>query len=245
MYAALLAHQGEAATSSLRPCVSGGAPLPVPVLHGFEARFACTVLEGLGMSECSPVVSFNRPDRPRKAGSVGTPIEGVEVRVLGPDGTPVPRGETGELAVRGHNVMKGYWNRPDATAEALLDGWLRTGDPVREDEDGYLFVVDRKKDMIIRGGYNIYPREIEEVLYEHPDVLEAAVPGAPHASLGEDVAAAVVLRPGARPHPDELRGFVRDRVAPYKYPRRIVYLAALPKGTSGKIFKREIVLPPE
>jgi long-chain acyl-CoA synthetase len=243
MYAALLAEPGEADTSFLRLCFSGGASLPAPVLHGFEKRFACTILEGFGMSECSPVVTCNHPDRPRKAGSIGTPIEGVEVRVLAPDGTPVPRGETGELAVRGHNVMKGYWNRPDATAEAVPDGWLRTGDVVREDEDGYLFVVDRKKDMIIRGGYNVYPREIEEVLYEHPDVLEAAVLGVPHATLGEDVAAAVVLRPGAEQHPDELRRFVKERVAPYKYPRTILYLDALPKGPSGKVLKREIAIP--
>ncbi|WP_369172842.1 long-chain fatty acid--CoA ligase [Streptomyces sp. R28] len=243
MYAALLAHPEDTDTSSLRLCVSGGASLPVPVLHGFEKRFDCAVLEGFGMSECSPVVSFNHPDRPRKPGSVGTPVEGVEVRVLAPDGTPVPRGETGELAVRGHNVMKGYWNRPDATAETVPDGWLRTGDLVREDEDGYLFVVDRKKDMIIRGGYNIYPREIEEVLYEHPDVLEAAVLGIPHDTLGEDVAVAVVLRPGAEQRPDELRRFVKDRVAPYKYPRHIHYLDTLPKGPSGKILKREIDVP--
>jgi long-chain acyl-CoA synthetase len=243
MYAALLAHPEDTDTSSLRLCVSGGASLPVPVLHGFEKRFDCAVLEGFGMSECSPVVSFNHPDRPRKPGSVGTPVEGVEVRVLAPDGTPVPRGETGELAVRGHNVMKGYWNRPDATAETVSDGWLRTGDLVREDEDGYLFVVDRKKDMIIRGGYNIYPREIEEVLYEHPDVLEAAVLGIPHDTLGEDVAVAVVLRPGAEQRPDELRRFVKDRVAPYKYPRHIHYLDTLPKGPSGKILKREIDVP--
>jgi long-chain acyl-CoA synthetase len=243
MYAALMAEPGEADTSSLRLCVSGGASLPVPVLHGFEKRFECVVLEGFGMSECSPVVSFNHLGRPRKAGSIGTPVEGVEVRVLAPDGTPVPRGETGELAVRGHNVMKGYWNRPDATAEAVVDGWLRTGDLVREDQDGYLFVVDRKKDMIIRGGYNVYPREIEEVLYEHADVLEAAVLGIPHDTLGEDIAAAVVLRPGAEQQPDELRRFVKERVAPYKYPRTILYLDVLPKGPSGKILKREIAVP--
>ena len=243
MYAALLQQPSGTDTSSVRLCVSGGASLPVPVLHAFEKQFDCAILEGFGMSECSPVVSFNHPDRPRKPGSVGTPIEGVEVRVLGPDGTPVPRGETGELAVRGHNVMKGYWNLPEATAETIVDGWLRTGDLVREDEDGYLFVVDRKKDMIIRGGYNVYPREIEEVLYEHPDVLEAAVLGIPHDTLGEDIAAAVVLRPGVGQDPTELQQFVKDRVAPYKYPREIIFLDALPKGASGKILKREITFP--
>ncbi|WP_328842779.1 long-chain-fatty-acid--CoA ligase [Streptomyces sp. NBC_00258] len=243
MYAALLQQQSDADTSSLRLCVSGGASLPVPVLHAFEQRFGCAVLEGFGMSECSPVVSFNHLHRPRKPGSVGTPIKGVEVRVLAPDGTEVQGGAVGELAVRGHNVMTGYWQRPEATAEAIPDGWLRTGDLVRQDEDGYLFVVDRKKDMIIRGGYNIYPREIEDVLYEHPDILEVAVIGIPHDTLGEDVAAAIVLRPGVEQRPDELRQFVKDRVAPYKYPRQIVFLDGLPKGGSGKVLKREIAIP--
>ena len=243
MYSTLLAQPGDPDVSSLRLCVSGGASLPLPVLDGFEERFDCAVLEGFGMSECSPVVSFNHRDKPRKPGSVGTPIEGVEVRILTPDGAPVPRGETGELAVRGHNVMKGYWRQPEATAETIPDGWLRTGDLVREDEDGYLFIVDRKKDMIIRGGYNVYPREIEDVLYEHPDVQEVAVLGVPHDTLGEEVAAAVVLRPGTELDADKLRLYVKERVAPYKYPRRIFYVDALPKGPSGKILKREIPIP--
>ena len=241
MYTALLTAAGAAApprdTSSLRLALSGGAALPVEVLHGFEDAFDCPVLEGFGMSETSPVVSFNHPDRPRKAGSVGTPIEGVEMRLADVhDGV-------GELCVRGHNVMAGYWGRPEATAEAVVDGWLHTGDLARVDEDGYYFVVDRKKDLIIRGGYNVYPREIEEVLHEHPGIAEAAVIGVPHPVLGEEVAAAVVLRPGAAATEDDLREFVRARVAPYKYPREVWLLDSLAKGATGKILKREITRP--
>ncbi|MEU0009130.1 long-chain fatty acid--CoA ligase [Streptomyces sp. NPDC006314] len=245
MYAALLQHPDALATdvSSLRMCISGGASLPVEVLHGFERRFDCMVLEGFGMSETSPVVSFNHPDRPRKAGSIGTPIRDVEVRLLDDTGGDVAPGEVGELAVRGPNLMKGYWNRPEDTAAAIPDGWLRTGDLARRDEDGYLYIVDRKKDLIIRGGYNVYPREIEEVLHEHPAVALAAVLGVPDERLGEEVAAAVVLRPGADADTEELQRFVRDRVAAYKYPRRIWVTDTLPMGPSGKILKREIAAP--
>ncbi|MFG2603469.1 long-chain fatty acid--CoA ligase [Streptomyces sp. NPDC048514] len=245
MYAALLQHRPAASadTSSLRMCISGGASLPVEVLHGFERRFGCMVLEGFGMSETSPVVSFNHPDRPRKAGSVGTPIRDVEVRLLDDTGRDVAPGEVGELAVRGPNVMKGYWNRPEDTTAAVPDGWLRTGDLARRDEDGYLYIVDRKKDLIIRGGYNVYPREVEEVLHEHPAVALAAVLGLPDERLGEEVAAAVVLRPDAHADTEELRRFVRDRVAAYKYPRRIWLTDTLPIGPSGKILKREITAP--
>ncbi|KOX26054.1 MULTISPECIES: long-chain-fatty-acid--CoA ligase [unclassified Streptomyces] len=243
MYAALLQHPSEADVSTLRMCISGGASLPVEILHGFERRFGCPVLEGFGMSETSPVVTFNHPDRPRKAGSIGTPIRDVEVRLLDEEGRDVTPGEIGELAVRGPNVMKGYWNRPEETEAAVPDGWLRTGDLGRADEDGYLYIVDRKKDMIIRGGYNVYPREIEEVLHEHPAVALAAVVGVPHAELGEEVAAAVVLRPGARATPEELREYVRERVAAYKYPRGVWLVEKLPLGPSGKILKREITLP--
>ncbi|MFJ5775269.1 long-chain fatty acid--CoA ligase [Streptomyces sp. NPDC093094] len=243
MYAALLQHPSEADVSSLRMCVSGGASLPVEILHGFEQRFGCSVLEGFGMSETSPVVTFNHPDRPRKAGSIGTPIKDVEVRLLDDKGQDVPPGEIGELAVRGPNVMKGYWNRPQETAATVVDGWLRSGDLARQDEDGYFYIVDRKKDMIIRGGYNVYPREIEEVLHEHPAVALAAVVGVAHPQLGEEIAAAVVLRPGAEATPDELREFVRDRVAAYKYPREVWLVDKLPTGPSGKILKREITAP--
>ncbi|WP_405784689.1 long-chain fatty acid--CoA ligase [Streptomyces sp. NBC_01378] len=238
MYAAMLAadaqQPGAHDASTLRLCASGGASLPVEVLHAFEAAFDCPVLEGFGMSETSPVASFNHPDRPRKAGSIGTPIEGIELCLIdAKDGV-------GELCVRGHNIMKGYWGRPEATAETIVDGWLRTGDLATVDEDGYYFIVDRKKDLVIRGGYNVYPREIEEVLHEHPAVAEAAVIGIPHPTLGEDVAAAVALHPGNEATADELREFVRARVAPYKYPREVWILDALPKGATGKILKREI-----
>jgi long-chain acyl-CoA synthetase len=167
------------------------------------------------------------------------------MRVLGPDGMQVPLGEIGEIAIRGHNVMKGYWRRPQDTAAAIPDGWFRTGDIGKVDEDGYFFIVDRKKDMIIRGGYNVYPREIEEVLYEHPDVAEVAVVGLPDPLLGEEVAAAVALKQGATVTVDELRAHVKAQVAAYKYPRHVWFVDSLPKGPTGKILKREIVAPAE
>jgi long-chain acyl-CoA synthetase len=245
MYAAMLHHPGgaNADTSSLRVCVSGGAAMPVEILHGFEKTFGCMILEGYGLSETSPVASFNHPNAERKPGSIGTPVAGVEMRVMGPDGVELPPGEVGEIAIRGHNVMKGYWGKPEATAEAIPDGWFRTGDLARVDEDGYFFIVDRKKEMIIRGGYNVYPREIEEVLYEHPAVAEAAVVGMPHDELGEDVGAAVALKPGATATPEELQSFVKERVAAYKYPRQVWLVAELPKGPTGKILRREVRRP--
>jgi long-chain acyl-CoA synthetase len=229
--------------SSLRVCCSGGAAIPVEVLRGFEEEFGCTVLEGYGLSETSPVASFNHPHGIRKAGSIGTPIQGVEMKVGDDEGNEVPRGEVGQIFIRGHNVMKGYWQRPDATSEVMRDGWFATGDMATRDEDGLFSIVDRKKDMIIRGGYNVYPREIEEVLYEHPAVLEAAVIGVPHASLGEEVAAAVVARPGETIDLDELKAYVKEQVAGYKYPRVIWLVDELPKGPTGKILKRELVAP--
>jgi long-chain acyl-CoA synthetase len=243
MYASLLQHPTDSDVSTLRMCVSGGASLPVETLHGFERRFGCAVLEGFGMSETSPAVSFNHPDRPRKAGSIGTPIRDVEVRLLDTLGREVGTGEVGELVVRGPSLMKGYWNRPEQTREAIPDGWLRTGDLARQDEDGYLYVVGRKKDLIIRGGYNVYPREIEEVLHEHPSVALAAVVGIPDTRLGEEVGAAVVLKPGTGATPEELQEFVKQRLAGYKYPRRIWTVGTLPTGPSGKILKREITPP--
>ncbi|MBO8190488.1 long-chain fatty acid--CoA ligase [Streptomyces oryzae] len=231
--------------SGLRLAVSGGASLPVEVLHNFEREFGVTVLEGYGLSETSPVASFNLPDRPRKAGSIGLPIRGVELKLVADDGTTAGPGEVGEIAIRGENVMKGYWSRPDATAEAIRDGWFHSGDLARADEDGYYFIVDRKKDLIIRGGYNVYPREIEEVLYEHPDVAEAAVVGVPHEVHGEEVAAVVALRDGAQATAEQIRDHVRQRVAAYKYPRIVTFAEALPKGATGKILKREIVVSQE
>ncbi|WP_432168342.1 long-chain-fatty-acid--CoA ligase [Streptomyces sp. bgisy031] len=245
MYTALLNRPGRTDHDlrALRVAVSGGASLPVEVLRGFEAAFDCVVLEGYGLTETSPVAAFNHPDRTRKAGSIGTAIAGAEIRVVDEYLADVPEGQVGEFVVRGRNVMKGYWNRPEATAEAVVDGWFRTGDLGRRDADGDHHIVDRKKDLIIRGGYNVYPREIEEVLYEHPDVAEAAVVGVPHPLHGEEVAAVVALKPGASAGPDALRAYVEERVAAYKYPRVVRVVDALPKGPTGKILKREIRLP--
>jgi long-chain acyl-CoA synthetase len=245
MYAAMLHHPAaaDADASSLRTCVSGGAAMPVEILHGFEKTFGCVILEGYGLSETSPVASFNHPNAERKPGSIGTPVAGVEMRVVGPDAAVLPVGEIGEIAIRGHNVMKGYWGKPEATAEAIPDGWFRTGDLARVDEDGYFFIVDRMKELIIRGGYNIYPREVEEVLYEHPAVAEAAVVGMAHDQLGEEVGAAVALKPGAAATPEELRAYVKERVAAYKYPRHVWLVDGLPKGPTGKILRREVRRP--
>jgi long-chain acyl-CoA synthetase len=230
--------------STLRVCVSGGAALPVEVLRGFEEAFGCVVLEGYGLSETSPVACFNHPDRERKPGSIGTPIEGVEMRLVDDHREVVAPGEAGEIAIRGHNVMKGYWNRPEATADAIDSaGWFYSGDIARVDEDGCYFIVDRKKELIIRGGYNVYPREIEEVLYEHPAVREAAVIGIPHSELGEEVGAAVALKPGSETTESEIRDYVKANVAAYKYPRHVWFVDELPKGPTGKILKRAIEPP--
>jgi long-chain acyl-CoA synthetase len=247
MYAAMLhlPDADPAKTATLQVCASGGAALPVEILRGFEAKFGCVILEGYGLSETSPVASFNHPNRERKPGSIGTPIEDVEMRLIDDDWNTVPDGEIGEIAIRGQNVMKGYWGKPEATAEAMRDGWFRTGDMARVDSDGYYYIVDRKKDLIIRGGYNVYPREIEEVLHEHPAVAEVAVIGIPHPDLGEEVGAAVALKPGASATPEELRAFARDRVAAYKYPRHVWLVDALPKGPTGKILRREVHPPQE
>ena len=245
MYVALL-HRPDRAdfdVSALRMCFSGGAALPVEVLRGFEEAFGCMVLEGYGLSETSPVASCNHPDRERKPGSIGTPIRGVQMRVVDKEDHDVPQGEVGEIVIRGPNVMKGYWHRPEETAGAIRDGWFHTGDLARVDEDGYFYIVDRKKDMIIRGGYNVYPREIEELLYEHPAVAEAAVIGLPHPALGEEVGAAVTLKPGAGITAEELREHVKSLVAAYKYPRHLWIVEEMPKGPTGKILKREIVIP--
>jgi long-chain acyl-CoA synthetase len=245
MYVAMLHHPDDKAfdLSKLRLCVSGGSAMPVEVLRAFEEKFACTILEGYGLSETSPVASFNHPGRQRKPGSIGTPIEGVEMRLVDDEGGDVAPGAVGEIAIRGHNVMKGYWQKEEATREAIPDGWLRTGDMAVVDEDGYFSIVDRKKDLIIRGGFNVYPREIEEVLYEHPAVKEVAVIGVPHPALGEEIAAAVVLKEGAQATPEELQSFVKQRVAAYKYPRHVSTFDSLPKGPTGKLLKREIHMP--
>lgn len=232
--------------SSLKVAVSGGAALPLEVLREFESAFGAPILEGYGLSETSPVVSFNQRDGIRKAGSIGTAVRGAQLRIMNDDGEPVAAGEVGEMAVAGPYVMKGYWRNPEATAAAIRDGWFYTGDLARQDEDGVYFIVDRKKDLILRGGYNVYPREVEEVLYQHPAVAEAAVIGRPDPEHGEEIIAVVALKadaPGAaQPEQlaEEIRDFVKDRIAAYKYPREVRIVEALPKGPTGKILKREI-----
>jgi long-chain acyl-CoA synthetase len=245
MYGALLHHPDRESfdTSALRICITGGASMPVEVLRGFEQGFGCKVMEGYGLSETSPVACSNHPDRERKPGSIGTPLEGVEMRVVDEDDEPVAQGEVGEIVIRGHNIMKGYWQRPDATAEAMRGGWFHSGDMARVDEDGYFYIVDRKKDLIIRGGYNVYPREVEEVLYEHPKIREAAVVGVPHDEWGEEIGAAVVLHDGEELGEGEVSEYVKERIAAYKYPRLVWFVEELPKGPTGKILKREIEPP--
>ncbi len=246
MYNAMLHAEGADSTdvSTLRLCMSGGAAIPVELIRAFEDKFDCAILEGYGLSETSPVASFNHPDRERKAGSIGTPIEGVEMQVWDEEGAEVEQGEVGEIVIRGHNIMRGYWERAEATEESITaEGWFKSGDMAKVDEDGYFFIVDRKKDLIIRGGYNIYPREVEEVLYEHPAVQEAAVLAVPDEALGEEVGAAVVLKKGEEVEADELRSYVKEKIAAYKYPRKIWFTDELPKGPTGKILKREIEVP--
>jgi len=245
MYAAMLHHPDadSANTESLRTCVSGGSAIPVEVMRGFERTFGCRILEGYGLSETSSVVSFNHPDRESKPGSIGTPVSGSEMRLIDDDGQDVGVDAKGEIVVRGQNVMKGYWGRPDETRAAMPDGWLRTGDIATRDTDGYYYIVDRKKDVIIRGGYNVYPREVEEAFYQHPAVSEVAVVGIEHPELGEEVGAAVTLKPGQDVGVDDLREFVRNRVAAYKYPRHVWLADALPKNSVGKILRREVLIP--
>ncbi len=245
MYSALLhhPHRGNYDVSTLELCVSGGSALPVEVLRGFDEAFGAKILEGYGLSETTGMASFNLRDRERKPGSIGVPVGGTEMKVVDDDGNDVPQGEPGEIVMRGPFVMKGYWNRDDATREVMGDGWFHTGDIATVDEDGYFFIVDRKKDLIIRGGYNVYPREIEEVLYTHPGVLEVAVVGVAHHSLGEEVGAAIVLKDGEQVTTDDLREFAKAKVAAYKYPRVVWFLDELPKGATGKILKREIQAP--
>jgi long-chain acyl-CoA synthetase len=241
MYMGLLAVKDKERfdTTALQVAASGGASLPVEVLHKVEQTFGITLLEGYGLSETSPVASFNHPDRPTKPGSVGIPIRGVEFALHDENDNDVADGEIGEIVIRGENVMKGYWNRPEATDEAMRGGWFHSGDLARRDEDGFYFIVDRKKDMINRSGYNVYPREVEEILYAHPAVAEAAVFGVPDAMCGEEVAALVTLEEGALATEDELRDYVKGQIAAYKYPR-IIRFGPIPKGPTGKILKREI-----
>jgi long-chain acyl-CoA synthetase len=224
--------------SALRVAVSGGASLPEDIMRTFEDKYRIEVLEGYGMTETASSCSFNRPGD-RKVLSIGRPLWGVQMRVADSSGRPLPAGRehVGEILIRGHNVMKGYLGRPEATAEALRGGWLRSGDLGYVDQDGFYFIVDRAKDLVIRGGYNVYPREIEEVLYAHPAILEAAVIGKPDERLGEEVVAVVALRPGHDASAEDIIAYTRERLAAYKYPREIRFMAELPKGPSGKILK--------
>ncbi len=243
MYFALL-HYPEASQydlSSLKFCVSGGSAMPVEVMRAFDAKYGVNILEGYGLSETSPVASFNLLDRPKKPGSIGVPIEGVEMKLVDEAGKTITEPMVpGEICIKGPNVMKGYYERPEATAESIKSGWFSTGDIAHRDAEGFYYIVDRKKDMIIRGGYNVYPREVEEVLYAHPAVLEAAVIGVKHESHGEEVKAVLALKPGASATGDEIIAYCREKLAAYKYPRVVEIRESLPKTATGKILKREL-----
>lgn len=227
------------ALNSLRLCISGGASMPVALLKSFEKKFKVMVSEGYGLSEASPVTCFNPLDRPRKPGSIGPSIVNVENKVVNELGEEVPVGEVGELIVRGPNVMKGYYKMPEETAATIRDGWLYTGDLARMDEDGYFYIVDRKKDMIIVGGYNVYPREVEEVLYDHPDVVEVAVLGVPDPNFGETVKSYVVTKNPELTEAD-LLDYCAEHLAKYKIPSSVAFLEELPKNTTGKILRRAL-----
>ena len=241
MYFALLHHEPlrEPDISSLRLCMAGGAPMPVEVMRAFEEKFRVVILEGYGLSETSPVASFNVLGRTRTPGSIGYPVWGVEMTILDEQDQPVPDGERGEICIRGHNIMKGYLNRPDATQETLRGGWFHSGDIGVRDAIGSFSIVDRKKDMIIRGGFNVYPREVEEVLYAHDAIVEAAVIGVEHESHGEEVKAVVVSN-DPKLDAEDLIAWCKQRLAAYKYPRIVEFSEGLPKGPTGKILKREL-----
>ena len=241
--ALLQADLGDHDLSAMRVVVSGGAAIPGEVIRAFEEKFApVVVLEGYGLSESASTTTFNRSAEERKVLSIGKPIWGVEVQVVDEDDKALPPGESnvGEIVIRGHNIMKGYYNNPEATAEAMRGGWFHTGDLAYADDDGFYFIVDRKKDLVIRGGYNVYPREIEEVLYTHPAVAEAAVIGEPDDKLGEEVVACIAVQPGAAVTAEELIAYCKERLAAYKYPREIRFVDELPKGPTGKILKKEL-----
>lgn len=241
MLSLLMAHPrfDEVNWSSLRWCVVSAAPVPLELAAGFERRTGARVLEAYGQTEASPTISIMRMEDARP-GSCGKVVPGVEVEVRDDDGTPLPLGQSGEICARGPNIMAGYYGLEDVTRDTVRDGWLLTGDIGHLDEDGFLFITERKKDLIIRGGFNIYPRDVEEVLYEHPAVSEAGVVGAPHPTLGEEVVAFVVLLPGAQVTEDDLLAHCRARLAKYKSPSRVLFTDALPKNPVGKILKRDL-----
>ncbi|HLR62899.1 MAG TPA: fatty acid--CoA ligase family protein [Lentibacillus sp.] len=241
MYNYLLqsAENGQSDFSGIRLCISGGSAMPISLLKGFEKAFDVKVSEGYGLSESSPVTCFNPLDRPRKPGSIGTSILNVENKVVDEFSEEVPPGEVGELIVRGPNVMKGYYKMEEETTAALRDGWLYTGDMARMDDEGYFYIVDRKKDMVLVGGFNVYPREVEEVLYDHPGVAEAAVIGTPHPESGESVLAFIVASDSSL---DEaaLLEFCKGHLAKYKVPSKMEFMDELPKNTTGKILRKNL-----
>ncbi|MDR0596245.1 MAG: long-chain fatty acid--CoA ligase [Clostridiales Family XIII bacterium] len=223
----------------LRRVICGGAPLPIDTIRGMQEALALEVVEGYGLTEASPACHFNPIHGVHKAGSIGVPLPLTESKIVGADGAELPVGESGELLVKGPNVMQGYYNRPEESAATVVNGWLHTGDIAKVDEDGYFYIVDRIKDLIIVSGLNVYPREIEEALFEHPQVAEAAVIGEPDRLRGEVVVAYVVLKEGAEEiHHKELLRFLKERLAQYKLPRRINIIEALPRNSSGKVLKR-------
>ncbi len=228
--------------SSIKAVFSGAAPLPVDVMEKFEARTGARIAEAYGMTEASSVTHVNPLKGQRKFGSIGVPIIGTEAKIvdLAEPAKALGVGAVGELMVKGPQVMLGYWQAPEETAAAMIDGWLRTGDIARMDEEGYFYIVDRKKDMILSAGYNVYPREVEEVLYQHPKVLEAAVIGLPDGMRGEKIAAYLILKPGETATPAEIRTFCRERLAPYKQPRLVVFRDDLPKSLAGKVLRRQL-----
>ena len=228
------------AWKTIRYGVSGGAAMPVEVMRRFETRFGVPILEGDGPTECSPVTCVNPVDGVRKPSSVGLPVPDVEIEIFDDEGSQLPRGDVGEICVRGPNVMKGYWNLPDETAETFFGEWVRTGDVGYRDEDGYVFMIDRKKDMVIVNGMNVYPRMVEEVLYTHPAIVEAAVVGEPHETHGEIPVAYVVSAEAADLSSGELRAWCRERLGSHEVPRKVIFRDALPKNATGKILKREL-----
>ena len=243
MYTFLLqmARNEEAPFAGLRAAISGGSSLPVEILKQYKEKYDLQIYEGYGLSETSPVASFNIRTRKCKPGSIGLPIWGCNMAVMREDGTLADVDEIGEIVIQGHNVMKGYYNKETATREAIVDGWFHTGDMARMDAEGYFFIVDRKKDLIIRGGLNVYPREIEDVLYGHPAILEASVVGIPKNMGGEEeVWAFVVLKQGMEATSKEIRGYCNERLASFKCPKRVEIVDALPKGPTNKILKREL-----
>lgn len=230
----------ESIAKKLKICLSGGASLPVKVLEDFQNRFNVPIIEGYGMSEGSPIVTFNQLKIGRKPGSIGVPVWGVEVKLIDTSGNEVPIGEKGELLYRGHNVMKGYFNKPKETEETLQNGWLHSGDIAIKDEDGFYYIVDRTKDMIIRGGFNVYPREVEEIMIKHEAVSLVAVIGIPNEEHGEEIKAFVVLKEGQSVSESDLIAWTKERIASYKYPRHIEFLSSLPMSATGKILKKEL-----